>query len=48
MKANDLKLFSAIVVAIFLAIPYWRAKLKQSFHKPQNAANEKKEATENA
>lgn len=50
MKANDLKLFSAIVVAIFLAIPYWRAKLKQSFHKPQNAATatEEKEATENA
>lgn len=50
MKANDLKLFSAIVVAFFLAIPYWRAKLKQSFHKPQNAnaAKEEKEVTDNA
>lgn len=50
MKANDLKLFSALVVAVFLAIPYWRAKLKQRFHKPQNAnvSKEEKEATENA
>lgn len=47
MKANDLKLFSAIVVAIFLAIPYWRGKLKQRFHKPQNAVPAEKEATDN-
>ncbi len=50
MKANDLKLFSALVVAVFLAIPYWRAKIRQRFHKPQNAnvSQEKKEAAENA
>ena len=48
MKANDLKLFSAIVVAIFLAIPYWRAQLKQRFHKPQKAVSEAKEVADNA
>ncbi len=28
LNANDLKLFSAIVVAIFLGVPYWKSKLK--------------------
>lgn len=27
LDANDLKLFSAVVVAIFLGIPYWKSKL---------------------
>lgn len=27
LNANDLKLFSAIVVALFLAVPYWKSKL---------------------
>lgn len=27
LNANDLKLFSAIIVAIFLAIPYWKNKV---------------------
>lgn len=27
LSANDLKLFSAIVVALFLAIPYWKSKV---------------------
>lgn len=27
LNANDLKLFTAIVVALFLGIPYWRAKI---------------------
>ena len=26
LKTNDLKMFTALVVAIFLAIPYWKAK----------------------
>ncbi len=30
LNANDLKLFSAIVVAVFLGIPYWRKKLSES------------------
>ena len=49
MKANDLKLFSALVVALFLALPYWRNKLKQRFGKPQKAVSDaEKEATANA
>lgn len=43
MKANDLKLFSALVVALFLGIPYWKSKISQNKKKPA-----KKEATENA
>lgn len=27
LNANDLKLFSAIVVALFLAVPYWKTKV---------------------
>lgn len=27
LNANDLKLFSALVVAVFLAVPHWRGKL---------------------
>ncbi len=27
LNANDLKLFSALVVAVFLAIPYWKKKI---------------------
>lgn len=33
MPANDLKLFTAIVVAVFLAIPYLRAKAANSYSK---------------
>ena len=33
MPANDLKLFTAIVVAIFLAVPYLQAKSRNSFAK---------------
>ncbi len=36
LNSNDLKLFSAIVVAIFLAIPYWKGKHFPS--KPKVAA----------
>ncbi len=43
MKANDLKLFSALVVALFLGIPYWKAKISK-----KNKKSVKKEATENA
>ncbi len=30
LNANDLKLFSALFVAIFLAIPYWKSKLSSN------------------
>lgn len=33
MPTNDLKLFTAIIVAIFLAVPYLRAKSRNSFAK---------------
>lgn len=33
MPSNDLKLFTAIIVAIFLAVPYLRAQSKNSFRK---------------
>lgn len=39
LNANDLKLFSAIVVAIFLSIPYWKSQLK-----PKKAKGENKDA----
>ncbi len=29
MNANDLKMFSALVVAIFLGIPYWKRKISE-------------------
>ena len=29
LNANDLKMFSALVVAVFLGIPYWKRKLSQ-------------------
>ena len=31
LPTNDLKLFTAVVVAIFLAVPYLRAKSRSSF-----------------
>ena len=33
LDSNDLKLFTAIIVAIFLAVPYFRDKAKTSFRK---------------
>ncbi len=42
LNANNLKLFSAVFVAIFLAIPYWKSKI--SLSKPLA----KKEARKNA
>ena len=31
LNSNDLKLFTAVVVALFLAVPYLRAQKKSSF-----------------
>ena len=33
MPTNDLKLFTAIIVAIFLAVPYLRGQARSSFRK---------------
>lgn len=38
LNANDLKMFSALVVAIFLAVPYWKRKIAEK------NTREKKEA----
>lgn len=37
MPSDDLKLFTAIIVAIFLAVPYLKGKSKASFKRPANA-----------
>jgi len=31
LNSNDLKLFTAIIVAVFLAVPYLQAQAKSSF-----------------
>lgn len=43
LSANDLKLFSALVVALFLGIPYWKSKVSRKKIKPQ-AKGEKENA----
>lgn len=43
LEANDLKLFSAIVVALFLAAPYWKSKIS-----PKRVKTSVKEADGNA
>lgn len=35
LNANDLKLFSALVVALFLGIPYWKAQIRPKQAKAQ-------------
>lgn len=45
LNANDLKLFSALIVAVFLAVPHWKGKF--SHGKMKQAKAEKKEDTEN-
>lgn len=30
LNANDLKLFSALIVAVFLAVPYWKSKIAKN------------------
>ena len=37
LNSNDLKLFSALVVAVFLAVPYWKSKPTRSKVKPAAA-----------
>ena len=38
LNSNDLKLFSALVVAVFLAVPYWKSKHTRSKVKSTAAA----------
>lgn len=40
MPTNDLKLFTAIIVAIFLAVPYLRGQAKSSFRKAAKRGGE--------
>ena len=49
LDPNDLKLFTAIIVALFLAVPYLQAQSRSSFkHAAKNAAKAEKEAGHNA
>ena len=48
MKANDLKLFTALVVGVFLGIPYWKAQFTQKFGGRKAAADVEKEVIETA
>ena len=50
MPTDDTKLFTAVIVAIFLAVPYLKEKSKTSFNRvaKQNLKNLKKEAESNA
>lgn len=41
LNANNLKLFSAIVVALFLAIPYWKSKIAPKRIKTDNSGGAK-------
>ena len=43
LNSNDLKLFTAIIVAVFLAVPHFRDRAQNSFRK-----NKKKEAKTDA
>lgn len=40
LNSNDLKLFSAAFVAVFLAVPYWKSKMSKTV-KASNGATEK-------
>lgn len=44
LNANDLKLLSALIVAVFLAVPHWKGKL---FRKKDKSARSGKEDTAN-
>ncbi len=46
MDSNDLKLFTAIIVAIFLAVPYLRAQSKSSFKKAGKRAQLSREGAD--
>lgn len=39
LKADDLKLLSAVVVAVFLGLPFWRKKLAESKTSKEDSAN---------
>ena len=39
LNANDLKLFTAIIVALFLGVPYWKSKIKEKTVKTVREVN---------
>ena len=39
LNTNDLKLITALIVAVFLAIPYWKSKMFRRKAQPQSAKN---------
>lgn len=46
LNANDLKLFSALIVAVFLAVPHWKSKIRRKTDK-KATDSEKKGGSEN-
>ncbi|MGN1080548.1 MAG: ABC transporter permease [Acutalibacteraceae bacterium] len=50
LNSNDLKLFTAVIVALFLAVPYLKAKSKNSFRRAAKNAlkNDERQGAENA
>jgi putative ABC transport system permease protein len=44
LDSNDLKLFTAVIVAVFLAVPYFRDKSKSSFRKSHKNTEVKEHA----
>ena len=38
LNANDLKMLSALIVALFLAVPYWKSKLRTKGAKKEGGA----------
>ena len=40
LDANDLKLFSAVVVAIFLGVPYWKSKIRPRSRKGKETGSD--------
>ncbi len=48
LNSNDLKLFTAVIVAVFLAIPYLRQQQKSSFRRLSKQNKKQKEELPNA
>ncbi len=48
LKTNDLKMFSAIMVAIFLGVPFWKSKIAERRKKPVADGSAKESGNGNA
>ena len=48
LNTNDLKLITALIVAVFLAIPYWKSRVFRGRVKPEPAAAAEQGGARNA